>query len=359
MKKIQVFTMAAMALMLGLSSCSEDNKGVEKPSAEKFNVTLSFKNAATRADGAVAASGTKVQIVDGYICFVNSAKVITDVFTIGTAPTSGKNILNTDLGATPVTLNDVPGASTEVYMVANKGTMAVVPTVGNNVLTYMESAMKVEDQSNYIKVTSSGNAPLLATSDVNKKTATINLSTQVARIQIKDIKFEGNIGGKIVGFYVNGYYPTMKINGAGIDEKSSMNAADYVAGSAIFPTTLSTFVYDEINKDIAGTVTPANGVWGYNLFASKTPQIIIKLKDVTVNGQALSGEKFVTVNGFKNSSTSVSIDKLEGGMIYTVNTGALVIKPEHLTETPGVTPISVDLTVVTVTWQETTVIPKL
>jgi len=363
MKKINMFSVAAVALALVLSSCEKDNAGVKNPSAEKINVTLSFKNSATRADGATAVANATVEILDGYICFTTVNNAITDVYTITSAPTADKNIQNTALGTTPVVLSNIPGASSKVYMIVNKGTHAAlaVPQVGSSINTYSVNNMKVEDQSDYLKVTSSGSAILVDGSASDMKNASISLSTQVSRIQIKGITFEGNITGNVAGIFINGYYPTMQLNGTAGVLTSSKSSVDYDENGAgtVFPSTLDTYIFDKVNKTIGATVVPntANGVWGYNLFASKTPQIIIKLTDVVVDGQTLSASQFVTINGFKNGTEE--IENLAGGMIYTINTDALVIKHENMSTDPGVTPLQVSVNVTPVTWQETTVIPNM
>jgi len=73
----------------------------------------------------------------------------------------------------------------------------------------------------------------------------------------------------------------------------------------------------------------------------------------------LPGTQFVTVNGFRNSTTLENITELEGGMIYTIKMESLVVKPEHFSPQPAVIPLSVDVTVDPVTWGETEVSPNL
>jgi len=361
MKKNQILTIAAAALAMGFASCNKEEAST--PSKESFQVTLNFKNAGSRAVGGAAHKGDKVSIVNGYICFVSSGNAITDVYTIGTTPTSGKNILNTDLGSTAVKLSGVPGASTKVYMLINKGSLSstLAPVVGQSISSFMDNYMKLEDQGDYTKVTSSGSANLTAGATANEKNASISLSTEVSRIQISDITFDSKItGGKIEGIFVNGYYPTMQFDGDAGSLTGSIVAVDYADNTTIFPSVVKTYAYDILNENIAATVKPSGqNVWGYNLFASATPQIIIKLSGVVVDGQTLTTTQFVTVNGFNNTATATPIDKIAGGMIYTIPAGALVIKPEHLTEQPGVTPINVNVTVTTVVWDETQVTPNL
>jgi len=357
MKTSTLLSIAA-AFLWTLSGCSKEQGATAAD--EKFQVVLSFKNASTRADGATALSGTVVDIVNGYICFVSSGSAITDVYTISSTATSGKNIRNTDLGSTAVTLSDVPGSSAKVYLIANKGSLSNVPVEGSSIASFLANNMVVEDQGDYTKVTSIGEATLMTTSNPDVKSAAVVLYTKVARIQVKEISFDGDITGTVAGIFVNGFYPSMQLNGTAAAMKVSNVASDYVDNSPIFPSLLSGYVYDMVNKSIAASVVPttANGVWGYNLFASATPQIVVKLTNVVSNGQSV-GDQFVTINGFKNGSTNSAITNIEGGMIYTIQAGALVIKPEHLSIDPGVTPIKVDVTVTPVTWQETTVIPNL
>jgi hypothetical protein len=356
MKRNKLFTMAAITLVMSLTGCNKDN-GVENTSTEKFKVTLSFKNVATRADGTIAVAGTTVNIIDGYLCFVSPINAITDVYTISSGPTSGHNINNGTLGTIPVTINDVPGTSAKAYMIINTGSLTAFPAVGADINSYLSNDMDVKDQSEYVKVTSSGSATLQPTAQSNVKAADIILSTKVSRIQIEDICFDGPITGTVAGIFINGYYPTMEINGTPGTFVSSTTAANYVDNSNIFPSTLRNFVYDVVDKSINTTVTPNNDVWGYNLFASATPQIIIKLTDVVVDGQILTDDQFVTINGFKYGSTAIA--NIEGGMIYTIKAGSLVLKYENMGVDPGVTPINVDVTVTTVAWQETLVTPNL
>jgi len=366
MKTIKLFAITAAALVLGLSSCMKD---VNTPSVDIYKVTLRLQSAATRAELPIAVPGTTVLISNGYICFVSANDAITDVYTISTNPTSGKNIRNTDLGAAPVTLENVPGTSARVYMITNTGSHAALtaPAVGGSMTAYLTNNMDVRDQGIYTTVTSTGSANLTAGSDSDARNAAITLSTDVARIQVKGITFDGDVTGKVAGIFINGYYPTMALNGTGNSLRMSGISGDYdeVNGSSVFPASLLTFVYDNVDKSFdTGTATVvgpalAGGVWAYHLFKSSTPQIIIKLTDVVVGGQALTTDQFITINGFKNSATSAVINALEGGMIYTINTESLVIKYEKMTPEPGKTLINVDVTLVPVTCQETQVTPNV
>ncbi len=344
----------ALAAIMTLASCSKDGENAT-PQTEDFSVILSFKNAAaTRAEGEAAIDGTKIEIEDGYLCFVSATGLITDVYTISDAPTADKNILNSTRSAT---IQNVPASSTKVYMIANKGSLSTPPATGGNMPAYLNNSMVVADQSEYTTVTCVDEAGLTNV-EAGKKAAAISLTTEVARIQVKGLEFEGFTGGKVTGIFINGFYPTMELDGDATGLQTSTDKAMYVAGSTVFTNALQSYVYDTFEKDIADNVTPSD-VWGYNLFASATPQIIIKLTDVVAGGQTYAATQFITVNGFNDASTSTAIANLEGGMIYTIEAGSLVIKPEHLNPEPGVTPFSVDVTIAQAEWDETTVVPNL
>ncbi|MCL2727934.1 MAG: hypothetical protein FWD56_06080 [Bacteroidales bacterium] len=368
MKSFKLIAMAAATLVLGISSCSKEEGIV--PSADMYKVTLNFKNASTRADGATAVPGTTVEINDGYLCFVSANGAITRVFTISDDATdvSGNNIKNSELGSTPVVLGGIPGNSKDVYLITNTGFYANLdaPAVGNTISSYLANSMDVRDQRDYTGVTTLGSAPLVAGIEADQKTAIITLSTKVSRIQIKGMTFDGDVTGTVAGIFINGYYRTMQLNGTGSTFIGSIIDVDYnESGSAIFPSTHQGIVFDAVNKnfdtDVETTVVPttANGVWGYNLFVSTTPQVIIKFTDVFVDGQEIVDPQFITINGFKNQSTQAPIANLEGGMMYTINTASLVIKFENMSPDPGVKPIQVDVTVVPVTWEETPVDPNI
>ena len=354
-KQLKTMTAIVLASMMTLASCSKDGGGNATPAGEDFSVVLSFKNAkTTRAEGPAAVDGTTIGIEDGYLCFVSATGLITDVYTISEDPTAGKNISNDALSTT---IQNVPGSSSKVYMIANKGTLSAVPVVGGNMPNYLNNTMAVADQGEYTKVTCIDEAPLTPAGE-NTKAAALVLETKVSRIQIKGLTFEGFTGGKVAGIFINGFYTAMELDGGASNLQTSIDKTMYVAGSTVFTNPLNSYVYDSFDKDIAGNVTPSD-VWGYNLFASPTPQIIIKLTDVVAGGQAYAANQFITVNGFKNANTSTPIANLEGGMIYTIEAGTLVVKPEHLNPEPGVTPFAVDVTVTQAKWQETVVTPNI
>ena len=350
--------MAAMALasIMTLASCSTDEGGNATSSNGNFSVSISFKNAkSTRADSPAAIDGTEIEIEDGYLCFVSAGGVITDVYTISDAPTADKNISNEDLNTT---IQNVPSSSTKVYMIANTGSLSAIPAAGGSMATFLNNTMAVADQSTYTTVTCVDEADLHPAGE-NKKSAAIALETKVARIQIKDMTFSGFDSGKVAGIFINGFYTAMELDGGATDLQTSTDKTEYVAGSTVFTDPLQSYVYDTFaDKDIAASVTPS-AVWGYNLFASTTPQIIIKLTDVVAGGQTYSDPQFVTVNGFKDADTSEPITDLTGGKIYTIETGALVLKPEYLNPEPGVTPFDVEVTISQAEWDETVVVPGL
>jgi hypothetical protein len=244
-------------------------------------------------------------------------------------------------------------------MIANKGSLAA-PSTGGDMTAYLNSTMNVTEQSDYTKVTCVDDADLTDVS-AGKKAAAIELATNVSRIQIKDLAFQG-VTGKVAGIFINGFYTSMELDGGTASLQRSFEKLDYSAGAAgsIFTDALQGCVYDTFDKTIAAdAVNPENEVWGYNLFASATPQIIIKLTDVVAGAYNYADPQFVTVNGFKDKTTSAPIDNLTGGIIYTIESGALVIKPEHLSAEPGVTPFAVDVTVDHAQWEETLVVPNL
>ena len=361
MKTIKTIAITAIALVMGLSACNKE-EGFDA-SSDNFNVTLAFKKSpATRADGLLAVSGTKVTIDNGYLCFVSASDYITDVYTISSAATLDKNIQNSALGTTAVTIENVPGSSVKVAMIVNTGTNAALsaPVIGQSIVAYMYKNMDVKDQGDYTLVTATGSAALVATADPQEKTANIQLETKVSRIQIEDLCFDSAIAtAKVEGIFINGYYANMQLDGTASSFVKSNIAANYASGSATFPLGLSTFVYDMVgNYFVDSKVEPVNGVWGYNLFTSATPQIIIKFSEILINDQLLSDPQFVTINGFRDGFGK-NITSIEGGMIYTISAGDLVIKSEHFSPEPGILPISVNVTVETVEWDETKVFPNL
>jgi len=367
MKQVKLIAMAAAALVVGLSGCIK-----ERETVDTFDVTLRMQETVTRMVGTPILPA-KVAIEDGYICFVSANDAITDVYTISTNPTLGKNIYRNALGSTPVILENIPGNSTKVYMIGNVLRANLpAPVVGGTMASYMTNSVNVRYQP---WTTVTGNAPLVAGATAGKKTAAITLSTNTAVIQIADITFSGDISGRVTGLFFNGYYMYMQLNGTGSSFKSSNIAADYNEDgfkpdndNDVFPRSLMSYTWHQFfagagdfDTKVATTVKPAYSgqVWYFYLYKSPTPQIVLKFTDVVANGKPLAGTQFVTVNGFRNSATLENITELKGGMIYTIKAGTLVIKYENMSPVPGVTPINVDVTVVPVEWQNTVINPDM
>jgi len=367
MKSRKLFAMAAATLVLGLLSCVREESNSPLV-ADEYDVTLSFRNVSTRADSQAATPGAIVGIYDGYLCFVSANEAITDVYRITAGATLGKNINRDQLGATPVELKNIPAASVKVYMIANVNLQVDLPApvVGGNMTTFMAKTMTIEEvEPDYTRVTSTGNAVLAPdAASTNARKADITLSTKISRIQIESINFAAGISGTVAGIFINGFYYSMQFNGTPSALMSTTDPLKYyenglVDNPLVFSPMRKGKVFDNVSKPIASVVTPNNGAWGYNLFTSPSPQIVIKLTGVAIAGQSLaSSTQYVTVHGFKNSG-GVPITTIEGGMIYTIKVGSLVIKYEHMSLVPGVTPMDVEITVSPVTWQETIIIPDL
>lgn len=378
MKTARLLLIAAVSLLLGLTSCSKDDDGQVVTKDGVFSVTLSLKTPtpAVRADGPSVAKGEAISVSDGYLFFAADNGKITDVYTIGTGEGEVK-------GNGTTQLEDVPSNSTVVHIVGNCGTATTPPVEGMLVSAAMANVANLKDNSVSGSVLVVSKAALTDAADGagHDKEATITLATPLARIEINGVTFRGFAAGKLAGIFINGYSPTTTWAG-NLSERlfttKKAEAVEQTTGETkIYHSSLNGIVFDliadgenditSVDNDFIYKSATAENVYGYYMFASEVPQIFLKLEGVKIGDIDHSAEpRFINVTGFVDAADSdVEIDKLVGGMVYRIDLEDFVVDTKHKDEegnpkdptdpsdpNPGVASVKVKVTVDPLVWDE-------
>ncbi|MDR0333359.1 MAG: hypothetical protein LBI15_07815 [Dysgonamonadaceae bacterium] len=387
MKTFRNVIMLAAALVLGFTSCNNDDVIIENNGETK---TLSFsitQESAPRAE--VGKQGaTPVVFGGGTLFFTTSSGIIVKKITIGDA--SADFLVTDATSTTGITIKNVPGTATGATLVGNTN-LAILPSgigqIGGQIQAVKAHAIMVTSQSDITKVNLYGenSAPFVKVGDVYE--CTINLKPTIARVELSDIVGSEDIASfKVEGIFIDKFYEQAQLGGAVVAGSFKAFAQGATGNNLLFrPGTDGSYnnyavaLYDWYTpalESATNVVVPktADTVWGYNLFAnnSATPQIIIRLSEVYVNERDAEGNftgntflhpnsvggksSFVTIKGF------VEVNKLTGfeaGYVYTVDADTWAFGPENITEEPDMQSIDVAVRVTVVNWIPKKVTPEL
>lgn len=367
--KFKYLTLMAAALLVGFSSCSNDNEAdIDNGPAKSVFLKITNEDApATYAETPVQGA-TTVGFSSGDLYFVNASGVILKHYTISNAATSATNISLTDIQAGQA-IENLSAAVAAVYVVGNTPSL---PTSGN-ISVVKAKAIAVASQATIGTVNLYGTSTLTAPVEpATYHTCTVALKPTVARIELTDIKAGGVITGfKVDGVFVDNYYSQATADGsvvAGDLKYNGTASAAFTNNSTAYPETLTPAIYDwygtALQSDANVVALADSKVWGYNLFAteagSTVPRIVIRLKNITTieaSGVTFSDPQFITIQGFKSGDTSLT--GIKAGEVYNIAAGALVFDETVLTPTPNLSTIDVNVKVTLVTWVPKSVTPEL
>ena len=338
MKQLKYLSMIALALVFGLTSCSNDDEPGQG-SGEAQSVYIKLDQPTGRAAGP-SADGEIVEVGSGYLYFLNVNNGITKSIDIS------EDI--SDLTKNGKTYTEIPGNTSSVVMVGN--------TKDNTNLNDIEAfILSVETQNEIKGVTVYSNKGVIV-KGTDSNTAELKLTPVPSRIELQTIKAGGNLDSfKVKGIYMNYTYKTAPIQGNGVDNQLiEMNTefSEYVN----IPGVLKDTHTDGLNLG-------SDQVWGYNLLANDViPHIVIHITDVEVKDgyeADFSGNQYVTITGYKEGATV--LERLAQGTIYKVSNdidgGDLIIDEGDLTPTPEMKSISVTVTASVMKWKAVTVTP--
>ncbi|GAB6124286.1 hypothetical protein [Dysgonomonas termitidis] len=324
---------AATALLLGFSSCSNDDANA--PQADdlpKKNVTVSIAVPSTYADEA-SAVGVVPDIKEAKVFFVGGG-VIAQVGTLTTLEVaSGK------------TFNNVPGSVTDVIIVANSETETTSPTLASGSIseivdydplsklneTLFQQASQTDPQTN---VNVFGQAAI--TGSAGSYVANVMLVPAISRIEL--LKVEADplaqiplTSFKLTGIYINNTYTQL---GTDYTTKpiSAASILNYGKSDAIWTNGSYPARFKDEFTGVTGTTsfTPANR-WAYYVLPVKVsvagttidgvdqsavPHIVLKIEDAFAVGHSLASPAYITIKDLKVGGTPLT--QLAAGKVYTL-----------------------------------------
>ena len=374
MKRIKQSILMLAAILLGLSSCNNEDIPIFNTSDYK---TLSLRissDVATRGISESVADGTPVTFNTGTLFLVNSDGIIVKHFNIvprGQA-TVGTNISRADFDSS-VTIDNIPGQVVSAVVVGN--------TAGNNtagsISAVGERVIDIVAQHDVTNVNLFGRAMFQPTGFIHPITgnnvyeANILLSPTVARFEIADITGAGQIESfTIEGIFIDNYYRYAQVDGsiltnAGNFISNGQDADLFVFGSSAYPAALTPALFDwgvwSGSRNTSLTVAPDNvgNVWAYQLFAqtdtsadaTTVPHIIIRMRDVTLrDGTAIQGSRFLTIRGIYTQNGV--LEGIRSGIVYRFPAGEIVFTERDLSPRPNENVIDARINISLANWNK-------
>lgn len=383
-KNFKCLAFMAAALLVGFSSCSNDNDnaGGNLDAKTPKNMKITINLPGTRTEGP-AQGKTTASFTFGDLYLTDAAGTIKAHYDINSesgTETIGNTIKLADL-TKGVLLKNLPGDAIYVYLVGNTKVLDTnnqpekLPITGN-ISTVKALSLGIDSQvateingvltnnvNLYGETTATNNNGELSEDGKTKLyKATITLAPTVARVELGSIKATGDIESfQVDGIFVDYYYPTASIDGTVDDATIAKHneVVNFMNTFAGYPKSL----YDWITKaSDANVVAPTKDkeVWGYNVFASAAgsavPRIIIRLSDVKAKTGKYTGPQFITIKGLKENGTLLG--KIKAGSVYSLAAG-LEFNEKDITVDPNTENIDVNVTVTVNPWNVVVVTPTL
>ncbi len=351
MKKLQIFALVAI-MAIGLGSCTTGSDGPEKGTA-RLTIQLSGVKAATRAIETGAVTGQLA---------ITGAQSLIFVADAGGTIIHRENIDPAEAIVAGPGYTDGEGQELEgefalgslVYIVAN------IPDNDYDEVEALTTIDAVKAAFSAISTQEGYTTPAMANEDGEEATviaanvvgeaATIRISIspliarlELAGIQALDEARDGSGGGTndfgnvitgfdVTGVYIGDYFPNFDYTAAVPDSdvlvslSDAVDAASDAAALAGVFTGWESYMKNEtsVSADAQLLAQPDGGeVWAYNLVASGTPHIVIRIDNITYDNSAgvastLTGPRYLTVTGYTNVATAAEDDAFERGQVHRV-----------------------------------------
>ena len=339
--------MMAAALVLGFSSCSNDNETSEPTDSAPKSVTIYVSNPSTYAEEESA---------------VNKRPTIHDlnVYFIGAGVIKKTGTMASSDMAAGKTFDNVPGSATDVVIIGNAERLsspAVSTIAANNPVSKLDALMFKQDKQTDPTTDVNVHGRAVITEVAGVETADITLAPAISRLEIA--KVEAKAGAdielssfKLAGIYINNTYtecgtdyttlPTAPTSILNYDKDAlvwTTDAASYparfkdewanpTASTSFTPTAAGATAWSYyIMPVVANKGTTIGGV-----VQTSVPHITLKITDAKATGYILPNPAYVTVKELQVESTSLTA--LEKGKVYSIAT--LAIGGENLAARPEV-----------------------
>lgn len=376
-KKIKFFAALAVASLVGLTSCSNNNEvtegidnGKEKSVFLKIEQPKSDNNFTTRAELAPAKDNAMVEFKTGNLFFTGPTGIIVRHYEI----TAGNDVPTANSYKIGIeTLNDgyefknLPSTSKDVHVVGN--TVLSADEVKGSIKKIINKQLAVESQSEIDQVNLYGHDNLHT--DANNLegplVANVTLAPIVSRLELTQLKAKGDFikSFRVSGVFVDNYLAEADLDGkTDIDRvvANGSNSADFVGGAGNYTQALDGVVYDYYSKDKVTSVDNIaklenENVWGYNVFAKKgngiVPHLVIRIEDIkTAEGDynLNGGVLFLTV---KMTVKGKALTEIEPSKIYSIGgVDGIIFDETNLTPNPNEKALDAKVTVTLATWNK-------
>lgn len=379
----KLFSLAALALTVGLTSCSKKNDPIPAPGGDKdIVVKMNFSGGKSKAASDETAVGQAPTLTRLALIFTDATNVlkVEEVDLTG----ADKAALES-AGGKPFT---VPNAVTRLYAVGNYGAgpglgSPTIPSVGNTVASVEALALELDKQDNgYKTVNLSAGQADLTTDDGGKiftgggssvvgttETYSLNIVPAFARYEIKKVSLDNTADQKLKSFKLTGIFISNTYRTIGLDYATVATAPADIFNFGPNTTDLDgdvpSYLQDALTPAAAGTsftpntfdggISATNGFWHYMVASpiagkgttldggstqeSSVPVIILRITDVeAVDGSNITypGTHYVTVRKLIPTTGADQINPLtylRPGFVYTIDD--IAIGGEHLTGQPG------------------------
>lgn len=363
------FSMAALALAVGFTSCSDsddDGPGIDD-GLKKVKVQINLGNTTSRATApdAESANNKPPAFADLKLIFVGEGIVqsVQDV----TSDEDKTEIKDQTDGKTFT----VPKATTTVYAIGNVnsttgvGSPTTFPVKGNAESTVTGLMLDLEAQQSYSIVNLSQGQGELGAAGAGKDFASDEVSFEiypaVARYEIKKIKIDPSATKPLESFQLGGIFITNTYLKLGLDyatlPSTSTDIINFGPGTAGFEANIPAKLKDDETSSLRGATTeftPIDGAgyfWHYFVMPpiankgttlygnaegeSSIPMIVLKIMnaEAPTGGPTYDPVQYVNVRRLLNNGTGKEITYLEPGKVYLIN--EILFGGEHLTENPG------------------------
>ncbi|MDR0334131.1 MAG: hypothetical protein LBI15_11815 [Dysgonamonadaceae bacterium] len=367
MKIFRNSILAAAALVLGLTSCNNDEV------VDHGTKTVTIKIASAAAPKAIQAPGTATSVVlnanDGHIFLIAPDNSVINRVGLNT----------TQAGGTGQVLNSV-SSSARVFIVANTASDAAANTALTTATTFAQIQAITTSVASYqamsytaVAVSNVSGAPVaISVTSPSTANVTVALSPVISRLELVDIT--GGIYGagsanqtRITGFEVLGialdaYSQNFTYTGTGLVGTTApaqplfeVNQVQLASWTGISDLQPSAGAWSATSTYPNPTDYPVFGlgsnVWAYNVAATvNAPRLVIAVANVTVDTSSDSGATWTASTTYASGTHYLTIGSYTGfsgnfvrGNIYSIPAGALVFNTSHLHSTPN--PTDIDLTV--------------
>lgn len=381
-KSFKFSVLAAMVLMAGFSSCSNDDDA-PAVNTEKKVITLKIdtQKPSTYADEG-SATGTTAPVSDAIVYFVDAAGNVETALDAVAVP-AGSQIDITDiygvsaLGHTETVSTGV----TKVMIVGNVPTAAIRASLlgAANEAAIKAEVLAIADQATVTDVTLAGSSTSMtaagAIGGVPQFNCAVVIEPLVSRFEISQIEFDAAAAGNSVGvtdFDVTGIFVNKAYRSMTIDKTVSgmynagTTVANYVAANfgslADVVTAPATYLGSSASSVMAKLPTAAPGVWAYQFFpvnsvsGDQLPELVIQLDNFVGTTGTITGTQFVSVAQFIDAS-GAPVTKFDSNFIYTISN--IKFDESHLSATPSITTKGITVTVSVKPWDQMAIEPNI